>query len=119
MPEAGERSPSREEELERELDKGGRELPPNEPRGLLGETNPSLYKVDDFADAPPDLNAGISQEVDMPVIWMGIVLAYLVFFPLAYVILWRTKAIPIRTKVISSVVGGVGIAALAFVLVTR
>ncbi len=98
---------TREEELDRALSKGElEELPPNQVKGLLGEKNPKLRVTDTFE---PDLNAGVSQEVDLPVIWMGIVLAYLIFFPLAYVLLWRTKYITHRDKVIVSVVGAVGI----------
>ena len=103
---------TREEELDRELSKGGLdELPPNQIRGLLGERNPKLKVIDDFE---PDLNAGVSQEMDLPVVWMAIVLAYLLFFPLAYVILWRTRHISRRAKVVVSVVGAVGICFVAY-----
>jgi hypothetical protein len=107
---------SREEQLDRELSKGELdELPPNQVKGLLGEKNPKLKVVDSFE---PDLSAGVSQEMDLPVVWMGIVLAYLVFFPLAYVILWRTKLITQRNKIIVSAVGAAGIAYVVFRLVT-
>ena len=56
--------------------------------------------------------------MDLPVVWMGIVLAYLVFFPLAYVILWRTKLITRRNKIIVSAVGAAGVAYVVFRLVT-
>jgi hypothetical protein len=103
-----ERPLTREEELDRALSRGELdELPPNQVKGLLGEKNPKLKVVDSFA---PDLNAGVSQEIDLPVVWMGIVLAYLVFFPLAYVLLWRTKYITHRDKIIVSAVGAAGIA---------
>jgi len=99
---------TREEEIERALAKGAlEELPPNQPRGLLGEKNPKLKVVDEWR---PDLNAGVSQEMDLPVVWMAIVLAYLLFFPIAYVILWRTRLISQRAKVVVSVVGAVGVA---------
>lgn len=102
------RLPTREEQLDRELSKGELdELPPNQVKGLLGEKNPKLKVIDSFE---PDLNAGVSQEMDLPVVWMAIVLAYLVFFPVAYVLLWRTKYITHRNKIIVSVVGAVGIA---------
>ena len=98
---------TREEELDRALSKGELdELPPNQVRGLLGEKNPKLRVIDTFE---PDLNAGVSQEMDLPVVWMGIILAYLLFFPVAYVILWRTKLISHRAKIVVSAIGAAGI----------
>ena len=106
---------TREEELDRALSKGELdELPPNQVKGLLGEKNPKLKVIDSFE---PDLNAGVSQEMDLPVVWMGIVLAYLIFFPLAYVLLWRTKYITRRNKIIWSVVGAIGVAYVLFRLI--
>ena len=99
----------REAALDRALDSGMTELPPNQVKGLLGEKGPDLRKVDEFT---PDLNSGISQEVDLPVVWVGILLAYLLLFPLAYVLLWRSKHISRRGKIISSVVGAVGVVAV-------
>ncbi len=87
------------------------ELPPNQVKGLLGEKNPKLRVTDTFE---PDLNAGVSQEMDLPVVWMGIVLAYLLFFPVAYWLLWRTKLISHRAKIVVSVVGAVGIAYVTY-----
>ena len=101
----------RQAALERALDSGVTELRPNRVKGLLGEKNPSLRKPDDFA---PDLNAGISQEMDLPVVWMGIVLAYILFFPLAFVLLWRSHHISRRAKIATTVVGAIGIAAVVF-----
>lgn len=98
----------RQREIDRILDEGERELPENRPRGILGEPGFNLSKVDDLDT--PDLNAGISQELDTPVIWLAVVFTYVVFVPLAYVILWRTKRFTLRAKVIASVVGAVGIA---------
>ncbi len=84
-------------ELERELDKGsGAPLPPNRPQGLLGDTGLQLTKVDDWA---PDGTAGLSQESDGGVVLLGIILAYLLFFPLAFLILWRTPVLDVRRKV--------------------
>jgi|GEM_PF-1805805 len=103
-------SPQEQADLERALDSGVTELPPNHPKGLLGEKGPDLRKVEDFA---PDLNAGLLQENDPGVIWLWIVLAYLLFFPLAYVVLWRSKTIPPKTKRIASAVGAAVIALLA------
>lgn len=98
----------RQAELDRALDGGMAELPPNQVKGLLGEKGVDLRKADDFA---PDLNSGISQEMDLPVVWVGIVLAYLLFFPVAYVLLWRSQYISRRGKIISSIVGAIGIVA--------
>jgi hypothetical protein len=81
-------------------------LPPNQPKGILGETGFNLRKTDTFE---PDLNAGVSQEMDLPVVWMGVVLAYLLFFPLAYWLLWRSPLFSRRAKIIASVVGAVGV----------
>jgi hypothetical protein len=102
---------AREEELDRELSRGERELPENQVKGLLGERNPSLEKVDDFA---PDLNAGISQENDSPVEWLVIILAYLIFFPVGYFLLWRSPHYSRRSKVFWSVVGAAGIAFIVY-----
>ena len=110
-PPSGESGPSREELLDRALSGGMAELPPNQVKGLLGEKNPKLKVVDDFT---PDLNAGVSQEMDLPVVWMGIVLAYMVFFPVAYYVLWRTGLITRRAKIMVSVVGAVGIGYVAY-----
>jgi hypothetical protein len=92
------------------------ELPPNHPRGLLGEKNPDLRKVDTFE---PDLTAGISQENDLPVVWLGVVLAYLLFFPLAFWLLWKTPLFTTRAKVIATVVGSAGIFAVIALLILR
>lgn len=103
-------SPEERAQLERALDSGMTELPPNELKGFLGERPPDMRKADDFA---PDLSAGISQENDAGVMWLVIVLAYLLFFPVAYVVLWRSRNIPRRTKWILSAGGAAGIAFVA------
>jgi hypothetical protein len=91
------------EELERALDRGAmRELPPNHVPGWIGERGPDMRKVDDFST--PGLNAGISQEVDAPVVFLTVVIALVVFFPAAYVILWRSRAFSRRYKIVASVV---------------
>jgi hypothetical protein len=106
---------TREEQLDRALAKGRLDdLPPNEVQGLLGEKNPKLRVTDMFE---PDLNAGVSQEMDLPVVWMGIVLAYLLFFPVAYWLLWRTTLISHRAKTVVSAVGAVGIAYVTYRLI--
>ena len=104
----------RQAALERALDSGVTELPPNRVKGLLGEKGPDLRRPEDFA---PDLNAGISQELDLPVIWMGIVLAYVLFFPLAFVLLWRSRHISRRAKIATTIVGVIGIAAVGVRLI--
>lgn len=105
---------SREAELAAALDAGSRDaLPPNHPQGWLGERNPDLRQSDDWQ---PDGSAGLSQEDDFPVVFLAIVLAYLVFFPAAYVILWRTKAVDPKRKMVMAVVGALGIIAVAVML---
>jgi len=107
----------RNEELDAALDAGElAELPPNRPKGILGETGLDLYKVDDFE---PDLNAGISQENDVPVMWLAVILAYLLFFPLAYWLLWRSPLFSRRAKALTSLVGAVGIVGVGVLLVLR
>ena len=108
-----ERERARQEELDRRLDSGVTELPPNRPRGMLGEHGMDLRKVDDLDNAAPDLNAGISQEVDLPVIWLAILVSYVIFFPLAFVILWRSRQITRRAKIVASIVFGIGILVFA------
>lgn len=96
-----------EAELNAVLDAGEiRELPPNKPKGILGETGFDLHKVDDLE---PDLNAGISQENDLPVVWLAIIVAYFIFFPLAYWILWRSPLFSRAVKVRTSLVGAMGL----------
>lgn len=91
-------------ELDRVLDSGVTELPPNQIKGILGEKGLDVGKTDEFE---PDLNSGISQEVDFPVIWMGIVFCLLtvVLAPLGLVLLWRTKGISQRARVLWTVIG--------------
>jgi hypothetical protein len=110
-------SEDRVRELEAALDEGsGGQLPPNHPQGWLGERNPDLRRPDDWH---PDGSAGLSQEDDFPVVFLAIVLAYLVFFPLAFVMLWRTTAIDARRKVIMGAVGLIGIIGVVVLLLNR
>jgi hypothetical protein len=106
---------ARKPDLDAALDAGSRrELPPNQPQGILGETGGlDIRKVDEFA---PDGNAGISQDTDFPVVLMAVLLAYVVFFPVAYVILWRSRHFSTRAKWILSAIGIVGIAAVVWSL---
>ena len=103
-------------EYDRELESGVTELPPNEVQGLLGERSPSLYKVD---QVEPGMNAGLSQEDDAPVKALLFLLVYLVFFPLAFVLLWRSRRYSRRYKIIVSVVMALGVLIVAAVLVLR
>jgi len=109
-------TPEERAQYERELDSGVTELPPNQVRGLLGEKAPSLYKVDEIG---PDLNSGLSQEDDAPVKALLFLLAYVLFFPLAYVLLWRAKAYSRRSKIIVSIVMAVGVIIVAVALTRR
>jgi len=86
-------------------------LPPNQPKGILGEKGLDIYKVDTFE---PDLNAGVSQENDGPVVQLAIVLAYLLFFPLAFWLLWRTSYYSTRAKWVLSALGALGIIAVVW-----
>lgn len=103
-------SPEEREELERALDSGITELPQNQPKGFLGQKAPDMRKPEDFS---PDMNAGLLQENDPGVMGLVIVLAFLLFFPVGYVLLWRDKHLNRRTKWIASVVVAVIVGAIA------
>jgi hypothetical protein len=97
-------------ELKEALDRGsGRELPPNRPPGLLGEPGLNLRKTDPTSHG---LNAGLTQENDEQMTFLWVVLAYIVFFPLAYVILWRSCKITKRSKVWTTAAMTVGVVAV-------
>ena len=102
-------TPEERAQFDRALDSGVTELPPNHPKGLLGEKGIDVRKVEDYT---PDLNAGLLQENDPGIVWLVVVLAYLlvITIPIAYVVLWRSKYIPIKTKWIASAIGAAGIA---------
>jgi len=100
--------------LDDALSSGARdELPPNQPKGILGDKGLDIYKVDTFE---PDLNAGVSQENDAPVIHLAIVLAYLLFFPLAFWLLWRSPLYSVRAKVTLTIAGVTGVVVVGFAL---
>lgn len=107
---------SREERLEEALRGPVCELPENQPKGMLGEIGLDVRKVDDFA---PDLNAGLSQETDTPVVWTAVALGYLVFFVPGFVILWLSKRVPMRTKLFASAVMAAGVALFLIVVLPR
>lgn len=108
--------PTRDELIEEALKSPMTELPENVPKGILGESGIDVRKVDDFE---PDLNAGLSQENDLPVIWMAIVLGYMLFGVPGFVILWTSRRIPIRTKVVTSIVMAAGVIAVLVVWYSR
>ena len=99
------------EELDRALDSGVTELPPNEPKGILGERGMDFRKVEDYT---PDLNAGLSQENDSGVHSLIILLAFLIFFPVGYVLLWRDKYLSRTQKVAASIVATVALGLIVF-----
>jgi len=110
-------TPQEREKLDRELDSGVTELPENQIKGVLGDKGLDFRKTDTFE---PDLNAGLSQENDMPVEWMAILLGYFLFFVPGFVLLWMSKRVPLRTKIIASVVMVAGVIAfVAFLMLRR
>ena len=95
----------RNEELERALDKGRMEkLPPNAPRGMLGEHDIDLRKADDYT---PSLNSGISQESTPETDLLTIVLLYLLVItsPVAAWLLWRNPRRPLWAKIMITLIG--------------
>lgn len=104
------------DELKRALDDGALpELPPNQVQGWIGERGPDMRKVDEIGK--PGMNSGISQEVDAPVVFLAIVVAMVVFFPAAYVLLWRSRAMSRRYKVVATVVMTLVLAAAGYLIV--
>jgi uncharacterized BrkB/YihY/UPF0761 family membrane protein len=83
---------------------------------MLGEPGLNLRKVDPTSHG---LNAGLSQENDAQMTFLWIVLAYLVFFPLAFVIVWRTHKITPRSKIWMTVAMTAGVVAVAAWFLTR
>lgn len=88
------------------------ELPPNEPPGLLGEHGLNVMKVDTFE--PDGMNAGLIQESTWETRWLTLVLFYLLFFPAAYVVLWRSKRISKRVKIVTTLVMTAGVLVVAY-----
>jgi hypothetical protein len=80
---------------------GMEELPPNIPPGFLGEEGPNLRKVD--TGGPYGFNAGVIQESTWETTMLSVALAFFVFFPVAYWLLWRSKKVPRKHKVVTSV----------------
>lgn len=92
------------------FDDGLDELPPNVPPGMLGEPMPNLRAVD--GDGSHGLNAGIIDEWTWETTFLFIVGAYVLFFPLAFYVLWRTKKIPRFQKLVFSALMLAGIVAV-------
>ncbi len=90
------------EAVRRALDAGElNELPPNRVPGWIGEKGPDLRKTESYEHG---LNAGVSQELDTPVMFLLLVVAFVVFFPAAYVLLWRSRAFSRRYRIVATVV---------------
>lgn len=92
-------TPEERAELDRALDSGVTELRPAHPKGLLGEKGMDVRKVDEVDGG---IDGGVLQENDPGVRALWIVLAFLIFFPVGYVMLWRADFLSRRTKVITS-----------------
>ena len=94
-------------------------MPAFRPSGMLGEVGSGmdLAKSDNLSEGQ---HTGIIQDTeDWTVQWLVIVLTYLVFFPVAYVLLWRSQQIDLRAKVLVSVAGVAGIALAVYLLSLR
>lgn len=104
-------------ELEEALSSGAiKELPPNQPKGLLGGRGLDLYAVDTFE---PDLNAGVSQENDGPVIRIAVVLGFLVVPPLGYWLLWKTTVFTRTQKWVVGILGTAWVFLVTWLVVVR
>jgi hypothetical protein len=55
----------------------------------------------------------------VPVVWLAIIVAYLIFFPLAYWILWRSPLFSRAVKVRTSLVGAMGLIGVTTWLLVR
>jgi hypothetical protein len=90
------------------------ELPPNRPPGILGEPGLNVMKVDTFE--PDGMNAGLTQEDTFETRFLLIALAYLLFFPAAFVMVWVSKRMSLRTKVIVTAAMLAGLALVVWAL---
>ena len=93
------------------------ELPPNRPPGMLGEAGLNVMKVDTFE--PDGLNAGLTQESTWETRWLWIIVLYLVFFPAAAFVLWRSKRISRSGKIFATIVGLAGLVLAAIAIRLR
>ena len=94
---------------------GMEQLPPNIPPGLLGEEGPDLRKVD--SGGPYGLNAGVIQESTWETTMLAVALAFFVFFPVAYWILWRSPNVPSKHKVVTTVAMTAGLLVITLLLI--
>jgi hypothetical protein len=92
------------------------ELPPNVPPGFLGEHGIDLRKVD--GDGPYGLNAGVIQEWTWETTIIVVGIAYFLFFPVAYFVLWRSNKVPKRQKVVITTLMTIGIVLFAISVAT-
>lgn len=92
------------------------ELPPNVPPGFLGEHGVDLRKVD--GDGPHGLNAGVIQEWTWETTIIVVGIAYFLFFPAAYYVLWRSRKVPKRQKVVITALMTIGIVLFAISVAT-
>lgn len=92
------------------------ELPPNVPPGFLGEHGIDLRKVD--GDGPYGLNAGVIQEWTWETTIIVVGIAYFLFFPVAYFVLWRSNKVPKRQKVVITALMTIGIVLFAISVAT-
>ena len=90
------------------------ELPPNRVPGILGEPGLNVMKVDTFE--PDGMNAGLTQEPTFETRFLAILIAYLLFFPVAFVMVWVSKRMSLRAKVISTVLMTVGVVLVAIAI---
>ncbi len=88
------------------------ELPPNVPPGFLGERAFRLNVTDD--EGPHGLNAGVLQEWTAETTRLALALTYLLFFPAAYAILWRSRWFSRTERIVLSAVMTAGIAYVAY-----
>jgi hypothetical protein len=106
----------RELGLEEALDRGRGELPANRPRGILGEFGLDMRKTDPSGGS---IFGGVTQEVDAGVVWLAMLAAYLLLFPLAYVILWRSRHFSPRIRVGYTIAFTIGVIFTAYALLAR
>ena len=59
---------------------------------------PDIRKAD--GDGPHGLNAGVIQEWTWETTMLSVLLAYVLCFPVAFVILWRSRRVPRNHKIV-------------------
>ena len=88
------------------------ELPPNRPRGFLGDVAPDMRRPEDFD--PRGTDAGMIQEWTRQTTVLAVMIAYLLFFPAAFVILWRSRKISRDYKIGATVAMVAGLLYVAY-----